>query len=182
MYKQIYYFSYGNNIKKFISKFISLIYNFFIGIFILFLFSLIVAKVNLLLKDLVSDSILNIVNRVEVYLGVLFIIVFIIPSFLPQKVEIKEKTINIYRHCLFLSVFMFSRGFNDTILISQIRKIYIAESRDKFFKPIPVNVIDWENMVIIETETKIYYAPVKNSEGFIEEVNKRIEEIKDSSI
>lgn len=72
---------------------------------------------------------------------------------------------------------MISRGFNDTILISEIKDVYRPSSKDKYLQPIPVNVIDWNNMIIIKLNNSletIYYIPVENSDDFIEELNKRI--------
>ena len=76
---------------------------------------------------------------------------------------------------------MIFRGLNDTILINKIADIYRPISKDKFFQPIPVNVIDWDNMIIIKinnsTETE-YYVPVENSEEFIKQVKLLMEESK----
>lgn len=70
---------------------------------------------------------------------------------------------------------MILRGFNDTILINQIDEIYRPKTKKKYLKPIPVGVIDWDNMVIIKINNSLgteYYMPVKNSDDFIKEVNK----------
>lgn len=171
---KVYKFSYGGSFKKFISKTISLIYNAFVGAFILFMLAIIVSQVNYLLSNIINDDIINLCKRIEVYLGAAFFLAFIIQSFFPQKVEISNGMIKIYRHCLFLSIFMISRGFNDTILFSQIEDIYRPENKDKFFEPIPVNVIDWDNMVIIKTKLRHYYMPVENSDDFIEQIKKEI--------
>ena len=169
-----YKFSYGGIIKKFLSKTISLLYNTLVGCFVLIILALIVSEINYLLTDLLNDRVLDILRRVEVYSGIIILGIFIIPSFLPQKVEIRGGVIRVYRHCLFLSIFMISRGFNDTILISRIEDIYIAKSKDTFLQPIPVGCIDWNNMVVIKTQLRYYYILVENSEDFIEEVNKHI--------
>lgn len=175
MNKKIYKFSYGGNFKKFLSKFLSLIYNIFVGLFVLLILAFIVSEINYLLSNLINDSIINFCKRIEVYSGILVLGYFIVPSFFPQKVEMTDNIIKVKRHCLFLSVFMIFRGFNDTILISQIEKIYRPTNKDKFFEPIPVNVIDWDNMIIIETQLRDYYIPVEHSNDFINEVNKRIQ-------
>lgn len=170
-----YKFSYGSTLKKFISKTISLIYNIFIGTIILLIFAFIVSEVNYLLRDLIDENIMNICKKIDVYLGA-FIFGFItIPSFFPQKVKVGNGMIKIYRHCLFLSFFMIFRGFNDTILFSQIEEICRPVNKDKFFEPIPVNVIDWDNMVIIKTKSKYYYVPVENSDDFIAQITQRID-------
>ena len=170
---KIYKFSYGGALKKVISKTISLMYNAMIGGFILLIYISIIAEINYKLKYLIDDSVLIVFRVIAVCLGIIILLYFIIPSFFQQKVEISERIVNIYRHCLFFSVFMIFRGFNDTILINQIEKVYKPTSKEKFFEPIPVNVIDWNNMVIIQTKSKSYYAPVENSDEFIEEINKR---------
>lgn len=100
---------------------------------------------------------------------------FIIPSFFKQKIELTDKIVKVYRHCLFFYPFMILRGFNDTILINQIDEIYRPTTKEKYLKPIPVGVIDWDNMVIIKINNSLgteYYMPVKNSDDFIKEVNK----------
>lgn len=173
MNTNVYKFSYGGSVRKILSKFISLMYNFLLGIFTLIIFAFIMSEINYIFKDFLSDMILDVLKQIEVYLGIVVLVLFIISTFLPQKVEVRAGTIKIHRHCLFLSVFMIFRGFNDTIPIRSIKEIYIARSKDKFFEPIPVNVIDWENMVIIETESRYYYAPVHNAEKFINDVNQR---------
>ena len=56
-----------------------------------------------------------------------------------------------------------------------IWKFGTAEQKEKYLKPIPVGVIDWDNMVIIKINNSLgtkYYMPVKNSDDFIKEVNK----------
>lgn len=173
-----FHFSYGSNFKKAISKIVSFIYNTMVCMFILFIYSLIIATINYKLKYQINDINLNIIKIFEICLGVAISIYILIPSFLPQKVVISEKIIKVYRHCLFLNPFMIFRGFNDTILISQIKDVYRPKNKDKFLKPIPVNVIDWNNMLIIEIDNSLnteYYIPVENSNEFIDEVNKRIE-------
>ncbi len=170
-----YNFSYGGTFKKFISKTISFIYNALIGTFFLIIFAFVIAEMNYLLRDLINNTTMNVLNRIEVYLGIVILSIFIIPSFFPQKVEISNDLIKIRRHCLFLSVFMISRGFNDSILISQITEVCRPKNKDKFFEPIPVNIIDWDNIVIIRTKYKYYYAPVEDSEKFIRKVNERVD-------
>ena len=78
----------------------------------------------------------------------------VIGDLVPQIV-ILRKIVKVYRHCLFLNPFMIFRGFNDTILISQIKDVYRPKNKDKFLKPIPVNVIDWNNMLIIEINNSL---------------------------
>lgn len=175
-----YKFSYGGTFKKYISKTVSLMYNLMVSGIILFIYASIISNLNYMLKNLISDNILNVFKIIELCLGIAILIFFVIPSFFKQKVEISENVIKVYRHCLFLSVFMISRGFNDTILISQIKEVYRPTSKDKFFEPIPVNIIDWDNMVIIKINNSLgteYYIPVENSDDFIAEVNKRMSEI-----
>lgn len=184
MSSKTYEFSYGGNIKKFLSKTVSLIYNSIIGGIVLFVFMFLISEINYRLKFLVNDDTFHVFKIIEILLGIAILSVFIIPSFFQQKVEISEKMIKVYRHCLFFSIFMIRRGFNDTILISQIKEVYRPTCKDKFFQPIPVNVIDWDNMVIIKLNNSletIYYIPVKDSENFITEVNRKIEKLNSSS-
>lgn len=169
-----YKFSYGSTLKKIISKTVWFLHNAFIGVFILIIFAYIISEMNYLLKDLISDNVMDICKRIEVYFAIVIYVAFLILAFLPQKVEVSNDMIKIYRHCLFFSFFMISRGFNDTILFSQIEEVYRPVNKDKFFEPIPVNVIDWDNMVIIKTKSKYYYVPVENSEDFIIAINSHL--------
>lgn len=176
MKTKIYEFSYGSTLKKVISKSISLMYNMMINGIILFIYVLLITAVNDRLKHLIGHDILELFRIIEIGLAIVISSVFFIPPFFKQKVEISEKIVKIRRHCLFFSPLMIYRGFNDTILISQIDEIYRPTSKDKLFEPIPVNVVDWDNMVIIKLNNSLgttYYMPVKNSDDFINEMHKR---------
>lgn len=175
MNSKIYEFSYGSTVKKVISKCISLIYNIMISGIVVFIFTLIFTNINYNIKNMIYDDILNLIIIIEIGICIVISASFIIPSFFKQKVELSDRIVKVYRHCLFFSPFMIFRGFNDTILINQIDEIYRPISKDKFFEPIPVNVIDWDNMVIIKINNSLgtkYYMPVKNSDNFIKEINK----------
>lgn len=176
MGEKIYKFSYGNRLKKFISMFIFSIYDFMIGCILLFIISLIVSKINYKLKFIISDNVMAIIKAIGIFVGIVLLCLFVIQAFLPQKVTVNDKMIKISRHCLFFSPLMISRGFNDTILISQIKEIYRPKNKDVFMEPIPVNVVDWDNMVIVKINNSmetLYYMPVENSDDFIAEVNER---------
>ena len=181
MDKKIYKFSYGGRFKKFISKTVSLVYNFFAGCIFLLIYAFILTRINGELELFLSEKILHVIEYIEVYAGVATLLIFIIMSFLPQKAVITPNKIKIYRHYLFLNPLLIFRGFNDNIQINKIEKIYRPESKDKFLKPIPVNVIDWKNMVLIEAGLRTYYVPLEKSDEFIAEVNKRISESKDKT-
>lgn len=132
-------------------------------------------NINYYIKNIIDDDILNLIKEIEIGICIVLPAFFIIPSFFKQKVELSDKIVKVYRHCLFFSPFMIFRGFNDTILISQIDEIYRPTTKEKYLKPIPVGVIDWDNMVIIKINNSLgtkYYMPVKNSDDFIKEINK----------
>lgn len=172
---KIYEFSYGSTLKKVISKFISLIYNITISIFVVFIVISIFTNINFYIKNIINDDTLNLIKIIEICICIVIPAFFIIPSFFKQKVELTDKIVKVYRHCLFFYPFMILRGFNDTILINQIDEIYRPTTKEKYLKPIPVGVIDWDNMVIIKINNSLgteYYMPVKNSDDFIKEVNK----------
>ena len=176
MDKKTYKFSYGNNLKKYLSKFCFLFYNLIISAFLLVIIGIIVAKINYELKAILPDGIISVIKAVELYAAIPFVCFFIVLSFLPQKVVISNGKIKVYRHCLFLNIIMIFRGFNDNIPISKIKEVFRPENKNKFLQPIPVNFIDWDNMVIIKLNNALetrYYIPVENSEDFIEEVNKQ---------
>lgn len=176
MDKKTYKFSYGNNFKKYLSKFSFLIYNLIISIFLLIIIGTILSRINYELKAILAEEIISIIKAVEIYAAIPFVGFFIVLSFLPQKAVISNGKIKVYRHCLFFNIIMIFRGFNDNIPISKIKEVYRPNNKNKYLQPIPVNVIDWDNMVIIKldnaSETR-YYIPVENSEDFIEEVNKQ---------
>ncbi len=181
MDKKVYKFSYGNKFKKILSKFIMFIYNLYISVFILIAYAFIVSTINYELKYLLNDNSINVIKSVEIYAGTVWLFFFMIQAFLPQKVIIYDEKIKINRNCLFFNPLMIFRGFNDTIFINQIKEIYRPINKDKYLEPIPVNMIDWDNMVLIKKNNSletIYYMPVEHSEKFIEEVSKRMEKIR----
>ena len=178
-----YKFSYGGTLKKVLSKLIMFITNFVVIIFsILIMFVIFYSLNNSLEKLAVNIDVLNVIKWVETALCVIIVAFFIIQPFLPQKVEIQGNIIKVYRHCL-ISPF---RGFNDTILINNIKEICLEEDKNLIrISPImPVAIIDWENLVKIEMETgkSLYYIPVENSNDFVEEVNKRRQSISENDI
>lgn len=181
MNSKIYKFSYGNNLKKALSVLGFIIYNFIVGIFILFFIGLLISQINYKLECFINTNTMSIIKSFEIYASIIFLVLFVFQALLPQKVIIDNEMIKIKRHCLFFSPLMIFRGLNDTILINKIADIYRPISKDKFFQPIPVNAIDWDNMIIIKinnsTETE-YYVPVENSEEFIKQVKLLMEESK----
>lgn len=176
MDKKTYKFSYGNNFKKYSSKFIFFIYNLIISNLLLMIIGTILSRINYELKAILPEEIISIIKVVEIYAAIPFVGFFIVSSFLPQKAVISNGKIKVYRHCLFFNFIMIFRGFNDNIPISKIKEVYRPNNKNTYLQPIPVCAIDWDNMVIITldnaSETR-YYIPVENSEDFIEEVNKQ---------
>lgn len=106
------------------------------------IYASILTRINVELELFLSEKIFHVIKYIEVYAGAAILLIFIIVSFLPQKAVITPYEIKIYRHYLFLNPLLIFRGFNDNIQINKIEKIYRPESKDKFLKPIPVNVID----------------------------------------
>ena len=138
----------------------------------LLVFYSISGNLNLKLKNLdINVVLLDVIKIIELIVGVLSLALTIVQALLPQKVELFEKTINVYRHTV--SIF----GFNDTILIKNIERVYLSENKNyNLVKSIPVGVVDWDNLVVIKMQTgrRLFYCvPIENSEEFIEEVNKR---------
>lgn len=145
------------------------------------IYAFILTRINGELELFLSEKILHVIEYIEVYAGVATLLIFIIMSFLPQRVVITPYEIKTYRYYLFLNPLLILRGFNDNISFSKIEKIYSPKSKDKFLKPIPVNMIDWKNMVLTESGLRTYYVPIEKSDEFIAEVNKRISESKDKT-
>lgn len=168
-----YKFSYGNTFKKILSKIIMFVGNLFNVILAFIAILYLIGEVNYRLeKYAFHTDIFYIIKWIEIILTILILGLIIIQPLLPQKVEVYENVIKVYRHCF--SLINFYRGFNDTLSINKIEKIYISENKDMGMKPIPVGIMDWTNMVIIQMESGLdYYMPVENSGEFIEEVNKR---------
>ena len=142
MDKKIYKFSYGGRFKKYISKTVSLVYNFFAGCIFLLIYASILTRINVELELFLSEKIFHVIEYIEVYAGAAILLIFIIMSFLPQKTVMTPYEIKTYRYYLFLNPLLILRGFKDNISFSKIEKIYSPKSKDKFLKPIPVNVID----------------------------------------
>lgn len=101
MDKKIYKFSYGGRFKKFISKTVSLVYNFFVGCIFLLIYVFILTRINSELELFLSEKFLRIIQYIEVYAGATTLLIFIIMSFLPQKAVITPYKIKIYRYYFF---------------------------------------------------------------------------------
>ena len=78
----------------------SLIYNLFVGAFIVLIYGLITSETNYLLKSIIQESFMNILIKVEICFAMIIIFVFGLISLFPQKAEILDGTVKIYRHCL----------------------------------------------------------------------------------
>lgn len=174
-----YKFSYGSKLKKFISKFIIVISNLFLFSIFLLLFLYIFTSVNYKLKTInINDEIILIIKWIEIVMCLFVFLLLVFQSFLPQKVEVYSTSIKVYRR----SCSGFLRGFSDTILIDNIEKICIEDNRKLSHLPkiMPAFIVDWENLVRIETTTGhlIYYVQIENANDFIAHIKLLMEEHK----
>lgn len=179
MNKKIFRFSYGSSWKKFESKstvsFINIVSS-ILTICICF-FSINNSKLEHILLEFMSDAIVYF----ELIIAIIIFVYFNVNSLLPQKVILTKDVIKIKRRFLFFDILTIFRGFNDTIKIDKITNIEIDRDRDPRWFTLPVfsitGKLDWDNMVVIETNHKWhYYAPVENSAEFIELVTEYVNE------
>lgn len=179
MNKKVFRFSYGNSWKKFETKSTILFINSLSSIFTIaiFLISISNSKLEQILFEIFSDA----GGAVQIFFAIIIFAYFNVNSFLPQKVILTKDVIKIKRHFIFFDILTIYRGFNDTIKIDKITKIEIDKDRDPRWFTLPVfslnGRLDWDNMVVIETNHKWhYYAPVENSAEFIELVTEYVNE------
>lgn len=176
-----YKFSYGNFINYILNQFIIICYHYFAFLALLYLDFVIFGE----LEDLFSeqDFMYIIIKVISVSLVIIWLIYLIIIQFIPKKAIITSNFIKIKRY--FLNFGYFLRGFNDEIYIKDIiecKKYNGKRYRFDRTGPYAVFFFDWDNLVEIKTiDDKCYLVPLKDSEGFIEEINKRLNCLKDYS-
>lgn len=169
---RIYKFSYGNIFKKSFSYFFDIISIFGCVFSIVCLWILIVFFIQNILNEKLSQVLTVILSVISVLMEV---VIFAI-SFLPKKIELTENKIKIIKNCVQKNYII--PRIIDNILYSEIKSCEIYDG--------PMSLLGWnlsyllldgENMVeILLKSGKRYHIPVENSEMFIEDVNKRIDE------
>ncbi len=173
-----YKFSYGNIFNFFFSHFIQFIYNSFTLLVLFVLLSFLYGRLDYAFRD--QTFISQIVDYIYVISLALAIAFFVGTHIIPKKIIIINNIVLIKRH--YLDYRYLFRGFNDEILIREISvcKLYDGK-RYKFGRDqeYAVSYFDWDDLVEIKTkDEKRYLVPIKNSDDFIEEVNKRMEKIR----
>lgn len=177
-----YKFSYGNIFKYILNQYIIISCHLFFYLLLLyFLIFVIIGSFEYFFKQ--QENISTIVNALSISLIILCSLYFIIILFLPRKAIIYSNFIEIKRH--FLNISYLNRGFNDEILIRNIIECKKYEGKRYILDitgPYAVYFFNWDDLVQIETnDDKCYLVPLKNSNEFIEEVNKCLQEIQNQA-
>lgn len=178
---QIYKFNYGNASNFIFSQIILCIYNFFAFLIVAMPMTLLYTRLeNLFKENYILMKIVTILMAALIFLYALMLCVYF---FLPKKVIIKNDFIKIKRYMLNFGYIL--RGFNDEIFIKDIIvcKLYDGyRYRLDRSGPYSVYFFNWDDLVEIKTkDDKSYLVPLKNSEEFVEEVNKRMERLNSHS-
>ncbi len=169
-----YKFSYGNVFNLIFSQIILCIYNLFAFLIVAVPITLLYIKLENLFKDnYVLMKIITILMAAFIFLYALMLCVYF---FLPKKAIIKNDFIKIRRYMLNFGYIL--RGFNDEIFMKDIIECKLYDGYRYCLDrsgPYSVYFFKWDDLVEIKTKNnKCYLVPLKNSEIFIEEVNKRI--------
>ena len=171
--KTEYKFSYGNVFNFIFSQVILCIYNFFAFLIVAIPVTLLYGKIESIFREnYVLMKIITILMTVFILIFALILCVFF---FLPKKAIINNDFLIIKRYMLNFGYIV--RGFNDEIFIKEIVecKKYDGEKyRLDRSGPYAIFFFDWDDLVEIKTERKAYLVPIKNSDNFIAEVNKRL--------
>ena len=179
---QIYKFNYGNLFKFLLSQYIIICYHFFA---FLCLFAIVFFGIERSFGNLFKDNelISTIINALSASLIVLWLVYLTIILFIPKKAIIETNFLKIRRY--FLNFSYLTRGFNDEIFIKDIvecKKYDGKRYRLDRTGPYSVFFFDWDSLVEIKTkDDKSYLVPLKNSEEFVEEVNKRMDRLNSHS-
>lgn len=179
--KTEYRFSYGSIFKFIFSQVILCIYNFFAFLIVAIPVALLYGEIESIFREnYVLMKIITILMTIFILIFALILCVFF---FLPKKAVINSSFVTIKRYMLNFGYVL--RGFNDEIFIKEIAecKKYVG---DKYCldrsEPYAVFFFDWDSLVEIRTiDNKRYFVPLKNSDDFIEEINKRREKLQNDT-
>ena len=169
-----YRFAYGSFVKFFFSQLFIAFYNGFTLLLIVLPIGLLYGYCEYIFKDF--SSALKVITIVIFFLLFLFILFLFISYFLPKKAIITDNFILIKRR--FLNYEYPFRGFNDRIFIKDVCECEIYDGeRPLLFRSGPYSVFffDWDSLVEIRLKNnKKYLVPIKNTDNFVDEVNKRM--------
>lgn len=168
-----YKFSYGNFINFILSQVIIISYHFFTVLCLLFFVFIVIGDLENSFKE--QNLVTTILRILSVLLIVLWLAYLTIILFIPKKVILNFAFIKIRRY--FLNISYLIRGFNDEIYLNDVIECKKYDGkRERFNRTGPYSVFyfDWNDLVEIKTENKTYLVPIKNSDNFIAEVNKRL--------
>lgn len=173
--KNEYKFSYGNVFNFIFSQVILCIYNFFAFLIVAIPIAWLYGELeNIFKENYVLMKIITILMTIPILLFALMLCIYF---FLPKKAIVNANFVIIKRYMLNFGYIL--RGFNDEIYIKDIVecKLY-AGYKYKLDRSAPYAVyfFKWNDLVEIKTKSnKVYFVPLKNSNGFVEEVNKKRE-------
>ena len=179
--KSEYNFSYGSIGNFIITKILSLCLNLFMFFLSIFVTTALLGQVEYRLTN--NYILLKLFTILLIILSGLFSIYLIITFLLPKKAILNDNFIKIRRNTLIPRYLL--RGFNDEIFIKDIVEcdIYDGEKHPLFRSgPYAVPYFNWDDLIEIKTsDNKCYLVPLKDSEGFIAEINKRLSDTKDNA-
>lgn len=168
-----YKFSYGNFFNFLLSQYIIMNYHLFtIFCFIFLDFSL----YHIVSQVFDNQTPLSTIIKILFFSLIIFcLIYFIVIFFIPKKVILSSNFIYVKRY--FLNYSYLFRGFNDEIFLNDIiecKKYNGKRYRLDRTEPYAIFFFNWDDLVEIKTENKTYLVPIKNSDNFIAEINKRL--------
>lgn len=171
--KRIYNFDFGNKTKQILSYF--LIWFSFIGLIII-LTGLRGYFCSVLTEKITNIKFAHLLSLTLKYAIDFFALYGLIIQFIPKKIILDKKGIKVRRNCF---IRLTSGPFNDYIKYDNIKVCRMNQPEDKYSRYLPLSFpfCNWDSVVVVEERFRRFYIPVKNSEEFIEEVNKRIDAI-----
>lgn len=178
--KTEYKFSYGSIFKLIFSQVMLCIYNFFAFLIVAIPVALLYGEIESIFREnYVLMKIITILMTIFIIVYALILCVFF---FLPKKAIIKRDFVIIKRYMLNFGYIL--RGFNDEIYIKEIVECKKYDGEKYCLDrsgPYAVFFFDWDSLVEIRTiDNKCYLVPLKNSDDFIEEINKKREKLQNN--
>lgn len=175
---KVYKFDYENNLKKILCYFIQLMANLSV-IVLLFIIYFMISQ--MILTNISNETIVNIFSIFITILLIILSLFFMCFTFFPRKVVLNENYIKIQKNAM--NFFVGKKWFSDIIPYSSIIScsiLYreIANKNPAFIRQqtYPCTFYNSNSLVkITDKYGESYYISIKNSNGFVEEVNKKRE-------
>lgn len=172
--KSVYRFSYGNVFNFILNQIITISYHFIVLLLLAVPVLSLYGEIEYKFRN--NHFLMKIITIFMFILLFLYLLYLIVILFLPKKAIIDGHFIRIRRY--FLNFSYLIRGFNDEIFIKDIIECKKYEGKRYFLDrtgPYAIFFFNWDSLVKIKTNNdKTYLIPLKNSDDFIDEVNKMI--------